>query len=169
MADQEPFVGFHFRVDFILPFMAKPQDIMFQSVDGIKASIDAEVNKDVPIYSFNRYVNNGVKFDDLVLKRGMMSGSLLINYFEANLISGMIIPIPLIVSLLDEKHTPKYCWMFYNAFPVSWETSGFDAMKGDNLLIETITMRYSFYKQVRMMGPTGSMLLKAMNAIQNPF
>lgn len=166
--EKRPFVGFHFRVDFVLPMIAKPQDVFFKSVEGIKASLEVEENAQAPIYSFNRYKPTGRTFSDLVLKRGMLSGSMLINYFEVSLFAGKIVPIPLIVSLLDEKHVPAYAWMFMNAFPVSWETSGFDAEKNE-ILVETITMKYGFYKQVRMMGPSGSMMLKGLNMLQNPF
>lgn len=146
MADY-PLVGFHFRADFILPSVAKPQDIFFQSIDGLSASMIVTENKSVPVYSFNRFRQDGMSFSDLVLRRGLITGSNLINYFEMSLFSEKIVPIPLVISVLDEEHLPVYAWMFMNAFPVKWETSGFDAMKNE-ILIETITMKYAFYKQL---------------------
>ncbi|PLX13004.1 MAG: hypothetical protein C0594_01800, partial [Marinilabiliales bacterium] len=111
-ANNYPFVGFHFRVDFILPNVAKPQDIFFQSVEGISASMRVKENKSVPVYSYNRFQWEGMSYADLVLKRGLVTGSELVNYFENSLFEEKITPIPLVVSVLDETHQPVYAWMF---------------------------------------------------------
>lgn len=147
-SSSHPLTGYHFRVDFGIPGLFT-KDVGFKSVSGISMELEL---KDIDVGGVNSgkvQVPEGVKFGDLVLERGMFTGSALINWFEAQILSKQKIPIPIIVSTLDEDHLPIYSWFFINAFPIKWETDGFNAQQSE-LLIEKITFRYQFYKQTNM-------------------
>jgi len=143
-----PLSGYHFRVDFGIPgFFTK--DIGFKSVSGINFAMKLKEVKVGGIDGGNVDVPNGSTFGDLVLERGMITGSFLINWLEMQILSQKKIPIPVIVTLLDERNLPIYCWFFINAYPIKWETSGFDAQQS-GLIVEKITFKYLFYKQTNM-------------------
>lgn len=143
-----PLPGYSFRVDFGIPgYFTK--DIGFKSVSGIDFAMKL---KDVKVGGIDGgivQVPDGYTHGDLVLERGMIEGSFLINWLEAQIFAQRKIPIPVIVTLLDGDGLPVYCWFFINAYPIKWETSGFNA-ESSGLLIEKITFKYLFYKQVNM-------------------
>ncbi|MFT4601139.1 MAG: phage tail-like protein [Arenicella sp.] len=145
-----PLTSFHFRVDFGLPGLFV-KDVGFKKVSGMNMEFLMDESK-TDGTGQKLYFPNGVKFDQLVLERGMINGSYLINWMEAQLLTQKKMPIPIIVTSLDEMHLPIYSWVFLDAYPVKFETAGFDSMaSGDaGILIEKITFNYWFYKQVNM-------------------
>lgn len=145
---ERPIPGFHFRVDFGLEGHFE-KDVAFKSVSGIKFSIienDEPVGADVGGKAFSI---KEIKYSDLVLERGLFKGSKLIDWMTAQCMSRKKIPIPIVVSVLNEKGIPINSWFFINAYPVIWETAGFSSEKSE-LLVEKITFRYLYYKQVDM-------------------
>lgn len=148
MSDSSPLTGYHFRVDFGVPGLFT-KDIGFKSVSGVNFSLKLKDVKVGGVDGGTVKVPDGYEVGDLVLERGMITGSMLINWLETQILTQKKIPIPIIVTTLDANQLPIYSWFFINAFPVKWDTSGFDADKG-GLLIEKITFKYLFYKQVNM-------------------
>ena len=148
MGTSPPLPAYSFRVDFGIPgFFTK--DIGFKSVSGIDFAMKL---KDVKVGGIDGgivQVPDGYTHGDLVLERGMIEGSFLINWLEMQILSQKKIPIPVIVTLLDGFGLPSYCWFFINAYPIKWETSGFNAEQS-GVIIEKITFKYLFYKQVNM-------------------
>jgi phage tail-like protein len=154
-----PLTGYHFRVDFGLEnFLAK--DIAFQSVGPINFEAEYDEEK-VGALPYRKYTITGGKWKDLTLKRGMFRGSMLINWMRAQIDARQKIPIPIVVTALDAKADPVYSWFFINAFPFSWTTSGFDAEKSE-LLVEEISFKYDYFKQVDMAGRSVQKELVAM-------
>ena len=76
----------------------------------------------------------------------------LLAWFDENLTENRRIPIPLVVSALNAEHNPVQSWFFYNTYPVSWATSGFDAMNGSSIIMEEIVLNYDSFKQVNTSG-----------------
>ncbi len=148
MSNPSPLTGFHFRVDFGVPGMFT-KDVGFKSVSGINFSLKLKDVKVGGVDGGNIKVPDGYETSDLVLERGMIVGSDLINWLETQILTQKKIPIPVIVTTLDALQLPIYSWFFINAYPIKWETSGFDAEKS-GLLIEKITFKYLYYKQVNM-------------------
>jgi phage tail-like protein len=140
----EPFLGFRFVVS-IPPF----PDTDFKSVSGIKESLDTD-----PIYSGGSpsvvyHLPKMVKYEPLVLERGILSSSssFLIwcdSVIKSYLGSYYIIPTPMMtVTLLgSDGASPLVSWQFFNAYPTALETEVLDASK-DEVLIEKITFNYS--------------------------
>lgn len=146
-----PVNAFHFKVDFIFPLPSKSLDARFESIEGIGKSIVS--NKKTDAQGVQNSVTNSTAVElekgQLTLKRGLIPGSFLIDWFEMNITLKKRIPIPIVVSALDANHTPIYSWFFYNAYPIKWETGGFNAMSG-KYITETIVIQYDWYKQVNM-------------------
>jgi phage tail-like protein len=146
-----PVNAFHFKVDFIFPLPSKSLDARFESIEGIGKSIVS--NKKTDAQGVQNSVTNSSAVElekgQLTLKRGLIPGSFLIDWFEMNITLKKRIPIPIVVSALDANHTPIYSWFFYNAYPIKWETGGFNAMSG-KYITETIVIQYDWYKQVNM-------------------
>jgi phage tail-like protein len=146
-----PVNAFHFKVDFIFPLPSKSLDARFESIEGIGKSIVS--NKKTGTQEVQNSVTNSSAVElekgQLTLKRGLIPGSFLIDWFEMNITLKKRIPIPIVVSALDANHAPIYSWFFYNAYPIKWETGGFNAMSG-KYITETIVIQYDWYKQVNM-------------------
>lgn len=143
-----PLTGFSFRVDFGIPGLFT-KDVGFQKVSGIGVELALKQVKVGGVDGKMVDVPDGRKFSDLVLERGMITGSYLINWFEAQLVSQVKVPIPVIVTMMDTDRSPIYSWFFINAYPIAWSTDGFDAQNA-SLIIEKITFRYAFYKQMNL-------------------
>lgn len=148
-ADRYPLTGYHFRVDILLPGIFGPQDTWWKEVSGIEMELTTEEYKEGGKTATPTMLPTGAKFGDLVLSRGMVKGSFIINWLEIQMLTQMKVPIPLVVSSLDDKGMPIYSWFFVNAYPVKFKTSGFNSMDGQ-VLMEEITFKYWFYKQVNM-------------------
>lgn len=164
--DKYPLPGFHFQVDFLFSMQDKYkyrsfENAGFMEISGIKAGLEFEekTSKDGKKDGQYRELGNngnphkfpsGRKFDNITLKRGMTYSSKLASWFESSLYNLQITPIPILISVLNvggtktEKHKPLISWLFYDAYPVSWEYSGFDAMKSQ-YIIESIELHYSYF------------------------
>lgn len=143
-----PLIGYHFKVDFIFPFPSKTMDARFQSVEGIgkklkEANNDGSESSDSRLNSYPA----DVEYSKLTLSRGLIPGSYLIDWFDLSIAKKRIVPIPVVVSALDENHKPAQAWFFLNAYPIEWETKGFDAQKA-GIITEKIVLNYSSYTQV---------------------
>jgi phage tail-like protein len=147
-AAAKPLPGYHFRVDFGLPGLFV-KDVAFRRISGIGFSVKEKEHEVGSAIGGIVYSIENVTFTPLVLERGMFTGSFLINWMEAQCYTKKKIPIPIIITMLDEEGFPVYSWFFINAYPISWETTGFDSEKSE-LMVEKITFRYLFYKQVNM-------------------
>lgn len=145
MAEAYPLPAFHFRVR--LMGTQGNTDTSFQEVTGIGAELDTE---EVIEGGENRYVlqlPTRVKHPKLVLKRAIaLASSPLVGWCKAVLegdFSALIVPRLVMVSLLDQFHSPIRMWSFENAYPVNWEVEGFHATKNE-VAIEKIELSYTY-------------------------
>lgn len=157
-----PLTGYHFRVDFGLPGLFV-KDVGFKEVSGISLKLKTE-EASVPGTSEKLVLPNGYEYGDLKLSRGMFVGSKLIDWLEAQIKMQDKYPIPIIVTTLDENRSPIYSWVFINAYPIELSTKGFNAEKGE-ILIEEITFKYWFYKQVNLSSISAGLQM-AMNNVK---
>lgn len=144
-ADDYPPPAFHFKV--VLSATLGLTDTSFQEVTGISSEVDLE---EVVEGGENRYVHRlpkGVKHPKLVLKRGIakMTSPLVIwcrAVFEGDFLMP-IVPMPILVSLLNENRIPVRVWSFANAYPVSWEVEALNSTKNE-VAIEKIELSYNY-------------------------
>ena len=139
-----PPVGFLFRVEFLGLDGVTDNDVRFQSVSGISADIGTE---DLREGGENRYVQKlpqSAKYPNLILKRGLLTDSGLIKWFEDAVQNFDFKPITIQVSLLNERIEPLVNWKFVNAYPVKWEISSLDSVRNE-VVVDTIEIAYQFY------------------------
>lgn len=153
MANYYPIPSFHFRVDFLFP-KEKPndQECIFNKVSGIGSSIDIKSYPELGNLYNQIQLPTSRKYTNLVLERGLVVNSRIYSWFESSYYDLQIETIPVMVSLLDEKHKPLLSWLFYDAFPVNWSYSSFDSLKNE-YFIEKVELKYSSY--IELINPTG--------------
>lgn len=138
-----PPVSFHFKVQ-VLPFVGEAG---FQSVDGLNVSIPEHTYEEGGVNTFTHRFPKRISYGDLTLKRGMVIGSGLVQWFRAGVDLFTFVPTDVIVTLLNENHQPLDAWIFHNAWPKSWNIESFDAMN-NKLAIESIVIAYQRFVRV---------------------
>lgn len=140
-----PPVGFHFLVEFTLDSLKKNRkDTYFQTVSGLSVDIETE---EIAMGGENRYKQKlpvRTKFPNLVLKRGMLLDSELINWCRKAIEQFEFSTTDITVKLLNEEHKPLKVWNIVNAYPVKWNIDEFNAMES-KLVLETIELSYDYF------------------------
>jgi len=151
MPDNDPLVGFHFSVVFELV----PQfsiDTKFQSVNGLKVTMETEPYSEGGQNKFKHNLPLRAGYQDLVLKRGLTSDLSGLSAWCTQALEDFIFyPANLVVSLLNEKGNPVKAWYVSHAIPLSYEFSDFNAEE-NKIVIETITLKYNFFKEIPIPG-----------------
>ena len=140
-----PLTGFHFRVDFGLPGLFV-KDVGFKTVTGISMELNT---KEIKKNGATIHVPDGKTYGDITLSRGMIVGSYLSDWLQAQMHLQRPFKIPIIITNLDGRRMPIYCWTFFNAYPTKLSLGGFDAEKSE-VLLEEITFKYEFYKMINI-------------------
>ncbi len=149
MVSRYPPVSFRFTVDFRIDGMLIP-DTAFQEVSGLAAELSVET---IPEGGENRFVHRvpgRAKYPNLVLKRGLVSDSRLIEWFEDSVASLQIQPADnLTVSLLNEAGVPVLSWSFVAAWPVKWSVSNLNAQT-NAIAVDTLELAYQNFTTIRV-------------------
>ena len=147
---KNPPVGFHFQVTFFhTGVIPNPLDIRFQKVSGISAEVETQELKEGGQNLFKHHLPTGIRYNNLVLERGMVIGSLLNEEFNATMSLFTFSPCNVLVSLLDEKSLPIANWLFWKAYPVKWSVSDLDAATSA-AVIDTMELTYTRFQSVRV-------------------
>jgi len=155
-------VSFHFRVEFLAKVANEKDnenkqfkeykkegtknDSKFQEVGGLTAEMGVE---ELTVGGENRFsyrLPTRAKYNNLVLKRGVITDSELIEWFRKAVQNFEFEPRDLLVELLNEKDEPVAYWSFVQAYPVKWVISDFNA-NGNSLVIETIELAYQYFQR----------------------
>jgi len=139
-----PQTGFHFSVVFEL-FPQLPNDIKFQEVSGLNATMEMEAIKEGGENRFVHQLPGRTSYSELVLKRGRIMGSFVLQWCRNAIENFQFKPTNVLISLLDENHLPLYNWYVINAIPKKLEVSGFNAERSE-IVIETMTLSYQYFK-----------------------
>lgn len=149
-----PPVGFHFRVEFsFLPIGSN--DARFQEVSGLSAEVSMEEITEGGENRFAHRLPNRAKYSNLILKRGLLTDSLLIGWLKNSIENiqtrpGFFEPATVTVTLLNEEHEPVGdTYVFVNAWPVKWSVSDYKA-QDNSLVIETIELSYNYFTKIRL-------------------
>ena len=146
MASYYPPVGFHFKGEFTLDGVQET-DTRFQEVSGLTAELGIEEITEGGENRFLHRLPTRAKYSNLVLKRGMLHDSKLIQWFQDAVESFTFEPVDVLVTLLNENNEPLAGWSFVNAWPVKWTTSDFKAQEGA-IVVETIELAYNYFTRV---------------------
>jgi len=143
MEIQYPPVSFHFKVEFT-GLTSQEVDVQFQSVGGLSVDIETEEFAEGGENRFKHKFPVRTKFPNLVLTRGLVTNSELIDWCR-DAIEGFIFdPIDLTVKLLNEEHEPLVTWNVVHAYPVKWKVSDLNAEE-NKIAIETIELAYNYF------------------------
>lgn len=146
MAARYPPVGFHFSVVF--EGLANDTEIGFQTVSGMNATItnDYTINEGGE-NRFTHRLPQRASYENLVLKRGLLVESELIEWFKDAVENFIFKPITVTVNLLNENHQPLESWQFINAYPTKWNIEGLDA-EANGIVAETIELSFQYFKRL---------------------
>ncbi|MCH7413866.1 phage tail protein [Belliella sp. R4-6] len=142
-----PPVSFHFNVEFS-GITAQEFDMQFQSVSGLTAELDVEELAEGGENRFKHTLPVKSKYSNLVLKRGIVIDSKLIDWCKKAIEDFEFKPIDLTIKLLNEKHEPLLSWSVANAIPVKWEVDEFNAMES-KVMMESLELKYNYFKVIK--------------------
>lgn len=145
-----PPVGFHYFVRFeglLLKYPVGIPDIGFQKVSGINVNINIEDYQEGGENRFKHRLPNPPTYPNLVLERGMLIGSQLMQWYKDSVEGFIFEPNDITVILLNEIHIPIQAWNFVNAIPVKWSISDFNAME-NKIVVDTVELSYQYFKRI---------------------
>lgn len=146
MATRYPPVGFHFSVVF--EGLSSNEEVGFQTVSGINATISNDYTiKEGGENRFTHRLPQRASYENLVLKRGVLVDSALIDWFRDAVENFQFRPITVTVNLLNEEHEPLESWQFINAYPTKWNIDGFDA-QANGIVAETIELSFQYFERL---------------------
>jgi phage tail-like protein len=142
-------VAFHFAVSLAGAAVDAP-DAAFREVSGLDMEHDLEELREGGQNAFVHRLPKGRKQGNLKCVRGVaVAGDPLLTWCRAVLeddLTREIETATIVVKLLDADHAPVAAWSAGNAWPVKWQTGGFDAMKNE-LAVETIEFAYAILRR----------------------
>jgi phage tail-like protein len=143
-----PPVGFHFKVEF--GGLEPGTEIGFQTVSGLNGTVpNSETHQEGGENRFIHRLPAVPTFDNLVLKRGMLVNSKLIDWFKDAIERFKFTPRNITVTLLNEKHEPLQSWIFINAWPTKWSIEGFDA-ENNGIMVDNVEFSYQYFVREEM-------------------
>lgn len=144
MAFYYPPPGFHFKVEF-LDIQAVANDILFQNVSGLEVSLETETVKEGGENRFEHVIPTRSKYNDLVLKRGVLKDSGVIKWCRKAIEGFEFKPTTVLVQLLNEEHEILIEWRLFHAWPKKWSVAELNAEQSA-VLVETIELSYNYFK-----------------------
>ncbi len=153
MASYYPPTGFHFTVAFTgVPGMDADQEQRFQEVSGLSFEVETEELREGGENRFVYKLPKRAKYPNLVLKRGMLSGSAFLAWFKSAMSTYFTValyefqPADLTVTLLDEADNPVAIWNIVQAYPLKWSCSDFKASESA-IVVETMELAYQYFER----------------------
>ncbi len=154
-----PPVGFFFEVIFQGETLDKDVvETRFQSITGLTAELQTDSLQEGGENRFELVLPKQVKYSPLVLKRGLVKNSKLIDWCMDAIHNFDIRPINLLVNLLHVKRAndsqppsgvePLVSWKVINAWPRKWSVSDFNAEE-KSIAIETLELNYHYFETIR--------------------
>jgi phage tail-like protein len=144
-----PPVGFHFRAEFIFSDNRAKSEINFQEISGLNKEMTTEEFTEGGENRFVYKFPKGAKFPNLVLKRGMLVDSKIIEWAGKAIDFFDFEPVNVTVTLLNPEHEPLVKWDFVKCWPVKWSTSDLKA-QDNSLVLETLELSYTYYTQQKV-------------------
>jgi phage tail-like protein len=147
MATYYPPVGFHFLVEFE-GLGTESKDHQFQSVSGLSVDIETEEIAEGGENRFKHKFPVKTKYPNLVLKRGLLMDSKVIDWCKNAIENFEFRPVNLTVKLLNEQHQPLQSWNVVHAYPVKWAVEDFNAQES-KLVVESFELTYNYFTIIK--------------------
>ena len=154
MAAYYPPGSFNFKVEFNgVDGMGADTEQRFQEVTGLSFEIETEELREGGENRFSYKLPKRARYPNLVLKRGMLTGTALLKWFKSAMSTYFTVvvydfkPADMLVTLLDEAGQPVAIWNVVQAYPVKWSTSDFRASE-NAVVVETIELAYQYFERI---------------------
>jgi phage tail-like protein len=147
MANYYPPVGFHFLVEF-QGLGTEQKDHQFQSVSGLSVDIETEEIAEGGENRFKHKLPVKTKYPNLVLKRGVLIDSKVIDWCKDAIENFQFKPVNLTVKLLNEQHQPLVSWNVVHAYPIKWSVEDFNAQES-KLVVESFELTYNYFTTIK--------------------
>jgi phage tail-like protein len=143
----DPPVSFYFTLSIANPLGMMSVDMEFREIGGIGAELATEDVRDGGTNDTVYRLPTQVNYPNLRCARGLAPmGSTLLPWCFSTFSNtgGVFVPMNIVVSLLnrDAMASPYMVWTFYDALPVKWSVSDFNAMNSE-VAIEFIEFQYT--------------------------
>lgn len=142
MTDYYPPWGFYYRVEFGIS--KNKDDVRFQSASGLSVEYDMEEYREGGENRFTHKLPVRTKYSELVLKRGMLTGSELIQWCLKAFRDREFEPTDVNVILMNEKSEPLRTWKIAHAIPRKWTVSDLNANE-NAVVVETLELSYRYF------------------------
>jgi len=153
MARYTPPCGFHFKVEFVgVDGMGTDTEQRFQEVTGLSVEIEVDELREGGENRFVYKLPKRAKYPNLVLKRGLLKGTAVLNWLKSamNTYFTVVIydfkPADIMITLLDEADEPAAVWNVVQAYPLKWSASDFNAAN-NSVVVETIELAYQYFER----------------------
>jgi len=145
-----PPLGFRFGVLFLIGgAIPNPLDIFFQKVSGLGSTIETATIEEGGQNLYVQSLPKRVKYENLVLERGVVVGSPLVIEFNIAMSLFKFSPSNVLVTLIDNTRIPIAAWLFMKAYPVKWSVSDLDAT-ANSVVIEHMELTYQRMQVIRV-------------------
>jgi phage tail-like protein len=134
--------GFYYKVEF--EGSREPNEARFQTVSGLSVEYDTEEYKEGGENRFTHKLPVRTKYSDLVLKRGMLTGSETVTWFLEAFRERKFEAKTVTVILMNEQSQPLRTWNVAHAVPKKWAVSDLNANE-NALVVETLEMTYRYF------------------------
>ena len=152
MAIYYPPAGFYFKVEFVSVSGANSDtEQRFQEVSGLSVEVETEEVREGGENRFVYKFPKGAKYPNLVLKRGLLKGTALLDWFKSAMYSYFTVPLifqpsDILITLLDDSGQPYAIWNVVQAYPLKWSTSDFKSTD-NSVVVETIELAYQYFER----------------------
>ena len=119
-------------------------DTSFQEVAGLKATVQVRELSEGGENRFKHYLPEKVTFEKLVLKRGIVKDSAVLQWCLNAIANFEFKPVTLLIKLMDLNHEAVMTWEVVNAYPVGWAVGAFNAEQ-NGIAIEEMTLAYQYF------------------------
>lgn len=134
--------GFYYKVEFGIS--SNSNDVRFQSVSGLSVEYEYENFREGGENRFEHKLPVRTRYADMVLKRGMVADSEIINWFNRAFRDRQFEPTDINVILMNETGEPLRTWKVAQAIPKKWQVSDLNSTESA-LVIETMEITYRYF------------------------
>ena len=138
-------VSFYFKVT--VTGFDEEDECSFQEVTGINVTMNLEEVAEGGINEYSHRLPVRAKYENLILKRGLVHGSSLYKWVDNAIRLFAFSPKMVQVSLMNETGNELVTWSFTNAYPVAVKISEFKSLD-NTLVIETLELAYNYFERV---------------------
>ncbi len=147
----DPYLGFRFMVEIEGMFAGG-----FQEVSGLSIEIETENVQEGGVNTYQHRLPKGVKYGDIVLKRGLLDVNMVGGWFHGIAGGEKIERRSGSIRVLNSFGVPTISWDFTDAYPTKWEASGLNS-SSNGIVTESVTLVHHGIKKAGIGGGLSSL------------